>query len=299
VAGTIAASGNNQIRASSASMPEPKYMALKVSLDGLSISSSATIAAVPIRRDDETAWRQYRRVECLVTEAIAASTADQPGSGAAGDAGIVLCAAAGNEGFDNDNPTANAPATYPASYRLPNMIVVAASDQHDTLASFSTYGATTVDLAAPGSEHPVHQDFYRYPGRNTAYHSNPFTYTGFTAGLTANLVDCQYGAVGDFPPAVNGNIAFIKRGPIGPNAIFLRQSAQCKAAGAVAVVINYNHSPGPISGTLQAAGSWLPALAISQVDGEALKAGHYQCPQHLFQRVSTSFFKERPWRHRM
>ena len=30
------------------------------------------------------------------------------------------------------------------------MIVVAATDQNDTLASFSDYGANTVDLAAPG-----------------------------------------------------------------------------------------------------------------------------------------------------
>mgnify|MGYP000247216955 CR=1 FL=1 len=49
---------------------------------------------------------------------------------------------AGNEAANNDTA-----GFYPASYRLPNMIVVAASDQKDALASFSNYGATGVDLA--------------------------------------------------------------------------------------------------------------------------------------------------------
>ena len=38
----------------------------------------------------------------------------------------------------------------PASYRLPNMITVASVDSSGNLSSFSNYGATTVDLAAPG-----------------------------------------------------------------------------------------------------------------------------------------------------
>ncbi|MCA9779684.1 MAG: S8 family serine peptidase, partial [Candidatus Eremiobacteraeota bacterium] len=53
--------------------------------------------------------------------------------------------AAGNESNDNDrNPT------YPASYNLPNVISVAATDHNDRLADFSNYGAQSVDLAAPG-----------------------------------------------------------------------------------------------------------------------------------------------------
>jgi subtilisin family serine protease len=53
--------------------------------------------------------------------------------------------AAGNESNDND-----ARPAYPASYDLPNVISVAAIDHNDQLADFSNYGATTVDLAAPG-----------------------------------------------------------------------------------------------------------------------------------------------------
>ncbi|WP_017294026.1 S8 family serine peptidase [Geminocystis herdmanii] len=64
---------------------------------------------------------------------------------AAGNAGQLFVASAGNDGNNND-----AFASYPATYNLDNIISVAATDHNDQLASFSNYGATTVDLAAPG-----------------------------------------------------------------------------------------------------------------------------------------------------
>ena len=64
---------------------------------------------------------------------------------ASNNAGILFVAAAGNSGTNNDTT-----AQYPANYSSPNVISVAATDQNDQLASFSCYGATTVDLAAPG-----------------------------------------------------------------------------------------------------------------------------------------------------
>lgn len=59
--------------------------------------------------------------------------------------GILFVAAAGNSRNDNDR----APS-YPASYELDNVLAVAATDSADTLASFSNFGKTSVDLAAPG-----------------------------------------------------------------------------------------------------------------------------------------------------
>ena len=53
--------------------------------------------------------------------------------------------AAGNNGTDNDSQ-----AVYPCNINSPNVICVARSQIDDTLASNSNYGATTVDLAAPG-----------------------------------------------------------------------------------------------------------------------------------------------------
>ncbi|MGQ9573785.1 MAG: S8 family serine peptidase [Thermoguttaceae bacterium] len=64
---------------------------------------------------------------------------------ASGQAGILNVVAAGNNASDNDSRP-----VYPASYDCPNIIAVAATDNRDNLASFSNYGATSVDLAAPG-----------------------------------------------------------------------------------------------------------------------------------------------------
>ncbi|MBI5387937.1 MAG: S8 family serine peptidase [Verrucomicrobia bacterium] len=64
---------------------------------------------------------------------------------AARTAGVLVVVAAGNDGFNNDLLP-----DYPASFNLDNLFVVAAIDQSDALASFSNYGQTSVDLAAPG-----------------------------------------------------------------------------------------------------------------------------------------------------
>lgn len=64
----------------------------------------------------------------------------------AGNANILFIAAAGNSGADND-----ATASYPSGYDNANIIAVAALVKDGTLASYSQYGATTVDICAPGS----------------------------------------------------------------------------------------------------------------------------------------------------
>ncbi len=69
------------------------------------------------------------------------------------DAGILFVAAAGN-GTGDDDPAGDNTDTmphYPASYNVDNIISVASSTNVDTLASYSNYGAASVDLAAPGS----------------------------------------------------------------------------------------------------------------------------------------------------
>ncbi|AMV36563.1 S8 family peptidase [Planctomyces sp. SH-PL62] len=59
--------------------------------------------------------------------------------------GVVVVTAAGNEASDDDlRPV------YPAAFDLPNILVVTAVDSSGNLADFANYGATTVDVAAPG-----------------------------------------------------------------------------------------------------------------------------------------------------
>ena len=61
--------------------------------------------------------------------------------------GVLLVAAAGNDGVNDD-----AHPVYPAAYPDSNILSVAATDNKDKLASFSNYGAKTVDMAAPGNK---------------------------------------------------------------------------------------------------------------------------------------------------
>jgi subtilisin family serine protease len=65
----------------------------------------------------------------------------------AGDKGVAFVAAAGNDGENGDSKP-----DYPAAFDLSNVISVAATDATDALADFSNYGASSVDLAAPGDD---------------------------------------------------------------------------------------------------------------------------------------------------
>ena len=60
--------------------------------------------------------------------------------------GELFVAAAGNDFTNTD-----VEPFYPASYDVPNVLVVGASDQFDRKAWFSNYGVRTVDLSAPGT----------------------------------------------------------------------------------------------------------------------------------------------------
>lgn len=60
-------------------------------------------------------------------------------------AGVLFVAAAGNRAANTDRTP-----HYPSGYSIENIVAVAATDHTDRLASFSNYGATTVDLGAPG-----------------------------------------------------------------------------------------------------------------------------------------------------
>lgn len=60
--------------------------------------------------------------------------------------GILFVAAAGNSATNND-----ATPSYPSGYTSSNIIAVASITNTGALSSFSQYGATTVDIGAPGS----------------------------------------------------------------------------------------------------------------------------------------------------
>lgn len=88
-------------------------------------------------------------------------------------AGIIFVAAAGNDTQDND-----VTPHYPASYNLDNIVAVAATTRNDLLAGFSDFGATSVDLAAPGEALLT-----TYNSADDAYKWN--SGTSFSAPITA------------------------------------------------------------------------------------------------------------------
>lgn len=98
--------------------------------------------------------------------------------------GAVLVAAAGNGG--------NQTKIYPAAY--PNVIAVAATDNNDKKASFSTYGASWVDIAAPGvnvySTFPNHNFYLAAPNnRSLSYDvANGTSMSSPVVAATAALV---------------------------------------------------------------------------------------------------------------
>jgi subtilisin family serine protease len=59
---------------------------------------------------------------------------------------MLFVAAAGNSASNNDVTN-----NFPSNYNAPNVLAVAATDNRDNKSSFSSFGATTVDLGAPGS----------------------------------------------------------------------------------------------------------------------------------------------------
>jgi subtilisin family serine protease len=63
------------------------------------------------------------------------------------DAGIIYVASSGNNSSDID-----ASPRYPSGYQINNIVSVAYTDRNDALGFLSNFGATNVDLAAPGDK---------------------------------------------------------------------------------------------------------------------------------------------------
>ncbi len=137
VAGTIAAEGNNSVGVTGVNW-QAKIMPLKfLGPDGGYTSDAVEALNYAMARGVKISNNSWGGGGFNQTLYDALNRADA--------AGHLFVAAAGNAGNDND-----ASPSYPASYDSANIISVAATDHTDALTSFSNYGATSVDLAAPG-----------------------------------------------------------------------------------------------------------------------------------------------------
>ena len=135
VSGTIAAEGNNGTGVTGINW-KAKIMPLKF----LDARGSGTLA---------DAVEAILYANANGAHVISNSWGGRAGSDALRDAinaspAVVVCAA-GNDGTNND-VTPN----YPSNYTSANIIAVAATNDTDSLASFSNYGVVSVDVGAPG-----------------------------------------------------------------------------------------------------------------------------------------------------
>lgn len=138
VAGTIAAVGNNGVGVTGVNW-SARIMGLKFMNATGTGSTSDAIAAI------DYAVANGARVINASWGGPFFSTALSDAITAANAAGVLFVSAAGNNGTNNDT----AP-NFPASYDIPNIISVAATDANDALPLFSNFGLTSVDLGAPG-----------------------------------------------------------------------------------------------------------------------------------------------------
>jgi subtilisin family serine protease len=185
--------------------------------------------------------------------------------------GTLIVVASGNDSANQ--------LSYPARYQ--SVVAVGAVDRNDQLASFSNTGAQ-LDLVAPGVDNL--SSFPKDQGRDasaligtTSYSAFPLEFAPATSsrGAGGTLVNCGLAtAPTDCGGASKGFIALIQRGSVS----FATKVHNARVAGAKAAIIYNNaaNGPGNFNGTLgtttDSGSAWIPAISLSQTDGEAIAA---------------------------
>jgi subtilisin family serine protease len=136
VAGTIGAVGNNRVGVTGVAW-RAHLLPVRV-LDALGEGSVSTVI-----EGEQYAATAGAKVVNMSLGGASPSKTEFDAIRTAKDTLFVV--AAGNAGADVDTTD-----SYPCAYDLPNVICVAATGGHDELASFSNFGAQSVDIAAPG-----------------------------------------------------------------------------------------------------------------------------------------------------
>jgi thermitase len=191
-AGTIGAAGNNGVGVTGVAQ-NVRIMPLRVcahspSANAARCPNSAIVAAM------NYAGAQGARVANLSLGGTTPQTAERDAMASHPQTLYVI--AAGNDAQDNDihlhNPCNYDPSTSGIPGSIDNVICVAATDQADHLASFSDWGATTVDVGAPGTE-----ILSTFP--STPYFSDDFETDNFATRWTATGANGGFARTNESP----------------------------------------------------------------------------------------------------
>lgn len=193
-AGTAAAAGNDGFGITGVAR-NARIMPLRVcsvfaTLNGSRCPFSAQIAAI------NYAGKKGARVANM---SLGGTSKEQLTANALGsNPGTLFVISAGNDGTNNEvthhypcdfNPDVD--TTIPTA--IDNVVCVAATNQADGLASFSDYGAVSVDLGAPGTE-----TLSAYPGQSVLFKDN-FEANDFATKWTVGGAGFGRAGVGDGP----------------------------------------------------------------------------------------------------
>ncbi len=179
VAGTIGAKGNNSVGVVGVNW-NVKIMALKFLGAGGSGSTSGAIECLDyVKMMKDTYGINIR----LTNNSWGGGGFSSALKDAIEDAGILFVAAAGNSNSNNDSSP-----HYPSNYTSAEVLSVASTDHFDSKSSFSSYGATSVDLGAPGSS-----ILSTYPGNSYTYLSGTSMASPHVAGVAALVLAVEPG----------------------------------------------------------------------------------------------------------
>jgi subtilisin family serine protease len=189
------------------------------------------------------------------------------------DLGVLIVVASGNDSSKK--------VSFPGGYQ--SVLTVGAVDSNNQLASFSNTGAQ-LDVVAPGvnnlSSFPSTEgrDAFATIGGKT-YDALPMEFAPATSssGINGPLINCGLGqtkadCVG--APTTGNWVALIQRGAVS----FAQKVDSAMKAGAAAAIVYNNaaNGPGNFNGTLGTVDDngtpWIPAISLSQTDGEAIVA---------------------------
>ena len=268
VAGTIAASDNDLGVVGVA--PKVRLWGVKALKDDGTGTTDQLVAGI----NWVVGQRRSRGGNWIINLSIGAqipNTAESEAIARAIDEGILVVAAAGNDSTE----TSVVPVSYPAAY--PGVLSMGAVDDQRRHASFSNQGPN-LGAVAPGVD--VLSSVRGGTGVHSGVFGDSLAYGGTAlegsakGTITGKLVYCGIGRVQDFPAAVSGQIAVIRRGG---DMTFADKTRRAKAAGAAAVLI-VDYAESTVNQfTLINAGDpdahtfeWPVTIALRNADGERL-----------------------------